>query len=140
MRNPLLDPVVVGVLPRWSDAAYVLSEMPVDHALALAADDQQAQRFRQHWSAKEDFPLLLLRCSVENSVSLAVDAVSEIASHGPRGPLSVLLADGPEATGFREEGRKDWNRKFAKALSEAILDVQVFEYASTWATQPPRFR
>ncbi|MBX7131643.1 MAG: hypothetical protein K1X67_03080 [Fimbriimonadaceae bacterium] len=140
MRNPLLEPVLIAVIPRWSDAVTVVSKLAVDHAVALADSVAQSNRYREHWKGKDDPPLLVLRCQAEVSACRAAEAVREIAGRNPKRPVSVLVADGPEALGFRESGRNGWNRRFAKALSKSLLDVQVFEYTSSWATHPPRIR
>lgn len=140
MRNPLLEPVLIAILPRWSDAVTVVSELPVDHAVALADSEAQTNRYREHWREKDDPPLLILRCPAEVSACRAVEAVQEIAGRNPKRPVSVLVADGPEALGFRENGRNGWNRRFAKTLAKSLLDVQVFEYTPSWATHPPRIR
>lgn len=139
-RNPLLNPLVIAMIPRWSEAVPVVADLDVDHMVGLAENEEDANQFRQLWASRDDRPLLLLRCPSEGSLSLGVETVTEIASHHPNRPVGVLLADGPDASGFREERRQRWHRAFAKAVSDAILDVQICEYSGSWAISPPRLR
>ncbi len=138
--NALLHPVVITMIPRWSEAVGVVSELNADHVVALAETEQDANLMRLHWASREGRPLLLLRCSQEGSAEIATETIVEIAGRHPWSPVGVLLADGPEAPGFREDRRRQWNRAFAKAVTEAVLDVQICEYSRSWATHPPRLR
>lgn len=118
----------------------IVAEMDIAHVVAVAENDEDANRFRQLWTSREDRPLLLLRCTSEESLALGVETITEIASHHPDQPIGVFLADGPDASGFREERRQRWHRAFAKAVSDALLDVQICEYSNSWANHPPRLR
>ncbi|MCW5941966.1 MAG: hypothetical protein KIS66_07025 [Fimbriimonadaceae bacterium] len=134
------DPVLIALLPRWSDATEVVWRLAFDHAVALAENDAEARSYREQWTGMDDRPLLILRCAPATAVSLGVEVVLEIASRHPGRPIGVLLVDGPEASGYREGRRKEWNHSFGNALVQRLHDIQVFEYALSWATRPPRVR
>ncbi len=142
---PLLDPVLIAVFPRWNEATGVVCDMlrswpQGGFAVALAEDDRQASHFRNGWPEDSLHPLLLLRTRAELSLSTGLDAVSEIMSRQPRRPLAVLIADGPSLPDFVEAKRSVWNREFSRLVAGHFLDVQVFEYAPSWSTAPPRVR
>lgn len=140
MVDPLLDPVLIAIMPRWSEAVRIVSEIEVSHAVALAEDEAQAIQFRENWSGHDDHPLLLVRCSPENTLPMAVETVTQIATRSPNRAIGILLADGPDAPGFKESRRRVWNQDFAKSVSGVILDVQILEYSPSWATHRPRIR
>lgn len=145
MPSLLLEPVLIAVYPRWSEAADLVRKVMGNHtgdsfSIAFAEGDQTAEEFRKGWPQEEHLPLLLLRCPEQESVGRVVEAIRDIGARKPGRALGILLADGPEVSGFEELRRSDWNNAFAKAVSEAVVDVQVFEYSSTWGTAPPRVR
>jgi hypothetical protein len=140
----MLDPVLVAVFPRWSEAVPVVCKASAKgplptFAVALAETEDQARHFRKGWSHDEQ-PLLLFRCAKGESVTLGAEVVQEIAAQSPGHPVGVLLGDGPDVAGFREGRRDEWNRRFAREISRALNDVQVFEYVPQWEENPPRIR
>lgn len=140
IHNSLLRPVVIALIPRWSEAANAMSEMPVDYMVGLAETLDQAQMFRAGWAGNQAPPLLLLRCKPSTSLEIGVAAITEISSRNPGRPIAVLVGDGPSTNGFREDHRFAWTREFAKRVSDSLLDVQIHEYAPSWPTHPPRIR
>lgn len=141
----VLDPILVAVFPRFSEATSVVSDVlrgwrSEVFAIALAECEDQAKAFRSSWPHDTPTPLLLLHGKHGESLSTGVAAIAEIVSRRPSRPLAVFVADGPEVDGFKELQRATWNRDFSREVASAVLDVQVFEYTSTWATSPPRVR
>ncbi len=140
----LAEPVLIVIFPRWSTAVEVVRRIAVEwsgprFAVALPERDDQASLFRRSWK-DDSLPLLMVRCFDGNSQTVGVEVVSSLSRQNQGRPLGILLADGPELSGYREERRHVWNRDFARQASIAIQDVQVFEYVSTWSTNPPRIR
>ncbi|MBS1724200.1 MAG: hypothetical protein JSS66_14750 [Armatimonadetes bacterium] len=140
-----LDPICVAIFPRFSEATGVVSEMLRGwtlevFAVALAGSEEQAKAFRSSWPDENAKPLLLLQGKDGELMATGVAAISEIVSRRPSRPLAVFVVDGPEVSGFKEQQRAAWNRDFSREIAAAVLDVQVFEYNTTWATSPPRVR
>ena len=134
---------IILFIPRWTEAVHCLGSLirqfPALRAIALAADEDEARRARRAWPP-EGSPLLLLHDSSAASHNKAVEAVIEMVKmRGPEG-VAVLLLDGPELSGYREQARGAWSRAFCRLLGREILDLQVLEYASSWAESPPRPR
>ncbi len=144
MRSPH-DPLVILLMPRWSDAVPAVQADygvvdRVDHALALATTDEEADRFQKGWPQSLSLPLLILRLSASDSLAWSVDAVAELSRSREDRPVGVLLLDGPEVPGYVDERRGAWNRAFADAVHKAVLDSQVIEYSTTWSVSPPKVR
>lgn len=140
----ILDPILVAIYPRWSEAVEIVRKASAKapkpiFSVALAESEDQARSFRERWSG-DDEPLLLFRCAKGESASLGAEVIKEIAEQHPTRPIGVLLGDGPDVSGFREERRRDWNRTFARVVSRVLSDVQVFEYVPGWEANPPRIR
>lgn len=141
--DAILDPILVAVFPRWSEAVEIVRKLTArarpSFAVALAESEDQAKSFRESWD-DDDGPLLLFRCPKGASAQFGSEVVQEIAGHFPGHPVGVLLGDGPDVRGFREGRRGEWNRAFARQVSRCVRDVQVFEYVPDWEATPPRIR
>lgn len=141
----LLDPILIAVFPRVSEATSALPDLKSRwrsevFAIALVESQDQGQAFRSSWPHETPTPLLLIHSKIGASIPTGVAVIAEIASRRPSRPLAVLVMDGPDLIGFKELQRDTWNRDFSREIARAILDVQVFEYTPTWATSPPRVR
>lgn len=134
---------IVLLIPRWTEAVHCLGSLvrqfPALRAIALAADEEDFRRARRAWPP-EAMPLLLLHESSAAGQNRAVEAVIEMVKMRGPGGVAVLLLDGPELSGYREQARGAWSRAFSRQLGREILDLQVLEYASSWAASPPRPR
>jgi hypothetical protein len=144
MRSPY-DPLVILLMPRWSDAVSAVQAGygvidRVDHAFALAENPEEARLFQAGWSSTPSLPLLILRVPASDSLSWSVDAVAELSKSKDDRPVGVLLVDGPEVAGYADGKRGAWNRAFAEAVHKAVLDSQVIEYSTTWSVSPPKVR
>lgn len=143
-RKPY-DPLAILLIPRWSSAAVSVQSFygvidNVDHALAVATDDQQSRCFKNGWTIANEVPLVVLRVELESSYKWAVEAVAQISKANGGRAVCVFLADGYDIAGFAAEKRRAWNRQFADLLQRTVLDSQVHEYSKSWATSPPRAR
>jgi hypothetical protein len=139
------DPLVIVLMPRWSDTVAAIQAVygvmnQADYAIAVASNDQEARRFHDSWTITPDVPLLILRIPEADSIQQAVKAIAEMSKANGHQAVGVLLADGPDAQDYTESKRDTWNRAFAETLHKTILDSQVLEYSNTWAASPPRVR
>lgn len=143
--TPLPDPLVVAIYPRWSEACEIVTELITRlpgkvYVAAIAESNEEAIQFREHWHHGDEVSLLLFHARPGDSVPLAADVVMEVSKKHEGRAVGVLIADGPEASGYREMHRRQWNRALASELNEQMADVQVFEYSRNWLTSPPRIR
>lgn len=135
----LLEPVVILLMPRFTEAAgpcaRMLPELTGKHfAVGLYSSKEERDGFYRLWQGEP--PLLLIRHQSWDLMSHAVEVVLEIARNHLGRPIGVIVADGPEVSGFKMEFVRDLGER----ICDAITDVQVFLYSTSWTVNPPRIR
>lgn len=135
----LLEPLIILLMPRWNEAvapcSRILSELTGKRfAVALYATKEEREGFYRVWPG--DPPLLLLPHQNWDHKSHAVEVVLELCRNHPNRPVGILIADGPEVAGFKQEFAHDLGNR----ICDALTDVQIFLYSASWTVNPPRIR
>ena len=145
MKQDLLEPTVVVLLPRCCEATGVTVEQVVPRfpgcmVAALSSSDEETAKYSAIWGRENPAPLLILRAEQGEHMCLAKEAVTTIARQKKAHSVGLIIADGPEVSSYREHNRKSWDEGLASLLIEEIPDLQVVEYSSSWRFTPPRIR
>lgn len=143
--RPLLEPVVILFAAIHCEAVAPAGEVldrvaGLKYAVGTYASIEERDRFYADWSPSIQTPLLLLRASSDDALAETAGVIREICADHPRRAVAVLVADGPEVSGFKMERRDLFYREMAEMIHRDLADIQVFLYSSTWLSQPPRIR
>lgn len=107
--------------------------------LCLAAQESERDAYRE-FSIRNGIDILTVVKSEPWSPEQAALTISADLERQARSYAAVLLFDGPGCLGFEREQRRAWNERFAREASAQVRDIQILEYASSWAFSPPRIR
>lgn len=145
MTQNLLEPTVIILLPRYCEATgvtieQVVPKFPGCSVAALSSSDEESAKYSVMWGSENPSPLLILRAEPQEQMCVAKEAVVTICRQKNAHSIGLIIADGPEAAGYREFNRKSWDEGLAERISDEILDLQVVEYSASWRFTPPRIR
>lgn len=140
------EPIVILAMLSFSAAttpcATVLEGLTSQkkHAIAVSTSESESVCYRQAWKDTFAVPLLILRDRQGARVEQALSAVAEIAGRANGRAIAILIADGPEVTGYHSDHRDSECARFAEGVHRLCVDSQVFLYSSSWLVRPPRIR